>query len=91
MGIQQPNLRAHTILDSTSGKAYYVLVTLLEDRTEFEESSINLRVTDGSSCWGREGTHHRAVVLCHLCCPLISCLAGQFHGVEIATCCVVYT
>ena len=85
MGIQQPNFRAHSILDSTSGKAYYVLVTLLEDKSDFEESTINLRVTDGSSCWGREGMLLRALLAAmSFVLPFISCPTGQLCCVEFA-------
>lgn len=80
MGAQQPDLRAHTILDSASGKAYFVLITLSEDKTDFEESSINLRVTDGISCWEREGMLPRASL--RLCCLFMpSCSASPCDNV----------
>ena len=52
---EYPKLRANTIVDSASGKAYYVLVTLSEDKLDFETSSLELRVTDGRCCWSKEG------------------------------------
>ena len=58
MSRQHPDLRAQTIVDSTSGKAYYVLIKLLEDKTDFEESSIDVRITDGTSCWEIEGKYY---------------------------------
>jgi len=55
MGPEYLKLRANTIVDSASGKAYYVLVTLSEDKLDFETSSLELRVTDGRYCWSKGG------------------------------------
>ena len=55
MAAKVPQLKAHQITDSTSGKAYFFLVGLSEDIQDFEDSTMNVRATDGKLCWMKEG------------------------------------
>ena len=55
MAAGEPLLKAHQITDTTSGKAYFLLVGLSEDTKEFEDSLMNIRATDGNICWTKEG------------------------------------
>ena len=50
-----PQLNAHQITDTTSGKAYFLLVGLSENAQNFEDSTLNIRATDGRICWMKEG------------------------------------
>ena len=50
-----PQLKAHQITDIQSGKAYFLLVGLSEDVKNFEDSTMNVRATDGKLCWMKEG------------------------------------
>ncbi len=71
MGIDLPDVRAHSFRDSASGTKYHVIVRLSEDKADFEKSTIDLRVTDSSACWEGAGVFCRASLLLRPCCPVI--------------------
>lgn len=48
-------LIANKIIDSTSDQAYYILASLSEDKSDFEDSTLDVRATDGKCCWCKEG------------------------------------
>ncbi|EIE19728.1 hypothetical protein COCSUDRAFT_67773 [Coccomyxa subellipsoidea C-169] len=48
-------ITAKRISDPTTDKPYFILTELLEDKADFEESQINVRITDGAHFWRKEG------------------------------------
>ncbi len=48
-------ITAKKISDPTTDKPYFILTELLEDKADFEESQINVRITDGAHFWRKEG------------------------------------
>lgn len=48
-------ITAKKILDPTTKNPYFILTELLEDKADFEESQINVSITDGAHFWRKDG------------------------------------